>query len=117
VSTVADLVARQHLVGPAKPLAMKKLGLQKLLLGKLPRPPLNPVVNVFNEKRRLTEGFLKKPKLAVIAKSLSGELHARDPLRTAHPAPLLSMLLIFPLSIRMIRYEKLLLIFFMVSCS
>jgi hypothetical protein len=93
---------------------MKKQWLQKLLLGTLLRPPPNPVVNAFNEKRRLMEGFPKKLMLAVMAKSLPEELHAKDPLRTAHPAPLLSMLPISLLSTRMIRYEKLLLILFYV---
>ena len=115
-STAADYITSPRLVGPAKPLPTKKQGLQRLLLEKLPRQPLNHVVNVFNEKRRPMEEFLKKLMLAVMVKSLPGELHAKDPLRTAHPVRLPPMLPIFLLSIQMIRYGKCF-FSFAVSCS
>src|SRR5947207_14899377 len=67
-STATDYVTSPRLVGPVKPLATKKQGLQRLLLGKLPRQPLNHVVNVFNDKRRLMEELPKTLMLEEMAK-------------------------------------------------
>lgn len=111
---IANGVIRGALVGPAKPQAKNKRKLEMPLRKKPLNLPPNLVV-AGSKRRQLTKAPPTKRMQAVTARKHLEGLLAKGPPRTALPAPPLSTLQIFLLSIRMKRYVQLYLLLFILG--